>query len=324
MRAKVRKGIVGYLMVPLVIFLDIVIYYLDEVLEHGHSFLYLNTYGQGFSTWWWNFEWFWGFAELGTIKACLIAAWLIYYSPPRAQMRIKPKKSPWIWGLIILITIALIFSTSSPNSPIPYNAGAILFWGWDPAFAARHILEILLFATGFWMLPILPILRRRGVTIRRWNPTTGVLLCVGAILTTHLILVGTWQVNDVLNLENIVLGIGGFLVLAFPAILANLALFMKKLESNPTEHLVRATNGVNWRDFLLWILILGGFLGIVFGIFWSSLNKSIDLGSEWIPFNFWSLIYVALLTTSLVQIAWRKPEISPPFPQDSKKSEVAA
>ncbi len=319
MRGKVPKGVVGYLFIPLVIALDLVYYYLDDVLDHGHALTYLNSYGQGWLTWWWDFQWFWGYLELSTIKACMIAAWLLYYSPPGAQMRTTPKKSPWVWALALLLIVALVFSTNSPNNPFPYNAGTILLWGWDPAFAARHLLEILLFATGFWTLPILFILRRRGAPIRRWNASTGLLICVSAALTTHLVLVGAWQADEVLVIDNMVFGALGSLLVILPVTFASLSLFMKAPSPTPSGEMKRAKLGVKWQDLVFWLLLLCSFLGIILGVFWTPLNKSLDFGSQWVPYNFWSWIYVAVLATTIIQIAWRRTR---PPPAESLNANV--
>ncbi len=306
MRLKFRKGIIGFLFIPLVIALDLVYYYLDDVLDHGHALTYLNSYGQGWLTWWWDFQWFWGYLELGTIKACLIAAWLLYYSPPGVQTRTTPRKSPWIWALVSLLVVAFIFSTSSPNNPVTYNAGAILLWGWDPAFAARHLLEILLFASGFWILPILILLRRRGASIRRWNASTGLLLCVSAAFTTHLVLVGAWQADEVLVIDNMVFGALGSLLVILPVTFASLSLFMKAPSPTLSGEIKRPKSGVKWQDLVFWPLLLCSFFGIILGVFWNPLNKSLDFGSQWVPYNFWSWIYVALLATTIIQIVWRR------------------
>jgi hypothetical protein len=78
---KIDKSWILLIFPILILIGEIYLFYTNNWLDEGQSFLYLNAYGQGFFTSWLNFEWFWGNFEFNTIRALVISAIVLVYWP---------------------------------------------------------------------------------------------------------------------------------------------------------------------------------------------------------------------------------------------------
>lgn len=300
MKPEIKKAIIGYFPLLLFALLTLLYYYLDDYLDEGRPFSYRNSYGQGLATWSLDFEWFWGNFWLATIKACLLAGWLLYYANPAAQPRMPLKRAPWLWGLIIIIVLGFVWWNTSPNSPAGYNAGQILVVGWYPTYLARHLLELLLFASGFWLVP--GIFKRilRKTPARRWNFASSIYLTIAAGIALFLAFQTTWLESEILILVTIIQALVGWLLFIFPIVFTSIAIFIepKEEESKSAGPQVRAI------DLLLWLGVIIVYLLLVLVVFWNQISLDIEVGSSFSFKNIPTWLYTACLALTLIHLGW--------------------
>jgi hypothetical protein len=306
MGSSQKKAVFCLSTIGLFLGLAILYYYLDDYLDEGRSFLYLNTYNQGLLTWWWDFTWFWGYFELSIVKACIIAAYLLYFMPKSAIVKDSPNKWVSLWLCIGILIIGILFSHSSPGYPERYDAGAILWYGWYQTYFARHLLELIQLGTGFWMLPLIIRLDLKKIQIQR---NKSALLSLGVMISVillHMSLVGLYSVKDILNLvhplESIVSLIGFILPITFGTLLIQIKFIdQKNPESATAEFGQTQKSSFIGRSDYLWLFGSFLLLLLVVGVgFWSELDTAIEIPSRFIPNMFFSNLFTGALSSIVI------------------------
>nr|MDO8087218.1 hypothetical protein [Candidatus Sigynarchaeum springense] len=196
-----------YILLPFpaaIVALDLVFFFLDDFLDEGRSLFYLNTYGQGFFTWWLDFERFWGNIELWGLG---IGVWMGFFTAfafcaaPRTLGTGKVSLVKWPLILLIgLIALATFSGLARWFSPIPYSIGSILAAGWYPEYFPANVLFLLVVFSGIWLLFPAVSKLRRGRVVMPLSLKMAVALIVPALVVLHLAIASAWEVALVNNL----------------------------------------------------------------------------------------------------------------------------
>lgn len=317
MASNQLKAMFCFLTIGIFIGLEFIYYYLDDFLDEGRSFFFLNSYNQGLFTWVWDFTWYWGYFELSILKACIIAGYILYYMPKSAVIKKKVIQWPSFWLCLGIIILGLFFWSTSPGYPENYNAGQMIIHGWYDTYFARHLLEVILLATGFWMLPIVIQLHQKRKCIQRNNSTLYYLGLMSALIILHMALVGSFSLENILNLVHPLESLISLLGFILPLTIGTILFQLESDESKNTksnEILIEKQSSlslINWRDYF-WLL--GSFIGLclIVGVgLWSKLDTGIEISSRFIPNMFFSNLFTGSLSSLIVFLALKlKQQIS--------------
>jgi hypothetical protein len=286
----------------LLLVLAILYYYLDDYLDEGRSFFALDSYGRGLLTWWWMMEWFWGSFVLASIKAFIIAGYLVYYLPPEiTPVSTKARNkvfAGWLGIVLIAVICGFIFG-GLPTSPLSYNIGELVIFGWYPEFMARHLIDLTFVASGLWLIPILIFARSRGWQSRRWNPYSAIFLGIGTLLLFVEIIKGEWSLNWMFSVVYAIEGALGLFFIVLPVVCWRLSLSLRIKSPE-----LKSSNIRIW-DFIFWMGLVVGY-GIFFftGLF-GELDTGIEISSHFIPQSFWSNLYIGMTVLLLISFSYR-------------------
>lgn len=287
---------------------EFLFYYLDDFLDEGHNFLYLDNYGRGFLTWWFDSESFWGNFKYNIIKSLILAGTLLMFSRKTDIATIKPFKEnrsmKFLVGLFIICLIPpMILINYSPGSGEPVNIVNIIFGGWFSTYMAYNILDFILFNFGIWVVLIAVYGYKNKYEPVKYNYYTMIFMSVSFAFLIHLSLVGSWDIESIFHLS-FVMDTAIFLFFIFPLTLGWISLINKGENQENNQNQDSRLNKRYWKIQLSIRLILFVLIAIIiFLLFltnidpiYLTLDLGIDIGSDWIARNFSSWIFISLLS----------------------------
>ncbi|MEX2684821.1 MAG: hypothetical protein Q6373_024825 [Candidatus Sigynarchaeota archaeon] len=288
-----------------IVALDLLFFFLDDFLDEGRSLFYFDNYGQGYFTWWLDFERFWGNAELWVLG---IGVWMGFFTAfafgaaPGTVADGKAKLVKWpIFLLAAVLGFATIAGLASWFSPVPYSIGVILVNGWYPEYFAENVLFLLIVFSGIWLLIPAVSKLRRGRLVMPLSVRMAVALVIPALVMLHLAIASTWSVVLVNNLYTPLVNIIGLFFITTPLFAFMLASIERKTGHASTPARIKDAKLDLRRKMHSWLImsILLGILGaILLGIgLTAGLDTDIDINSSFIPRNFLTWIATALVAT---------------------------
>jgi Glycosyl hydrolase family 9/Cellulase N-terminal ig-like domain len=329
---------IKYLILPSLTLIGfIILHYFEEMVRYDLTWGHVDTYGVGFSTWWLNSENFWGTFELNTIKALIISALYLTYifeskikKPGQSESEEKKTanfhsnflKNYWACiPLLIILVIEIIFSGFSPGTGNEINGFEMLVSGWYPQFMPYHFLEVLMFLSGFWILPMLIKNRIKKRKFKRFSNYSLILICIALMLFTHLIFISTWELADMLYLNGVVINSAILIVFILPIV--KFGIFRKKgnsiADNNDTEK--DDMNRANKSDFksfwnknlVFWISLMLVAIVLIYILLFTPLlyfsimpNLGIIAKSDYLPNYFMGWIYTAFASILFYQIGYHQ------------------
>ncbi len=294
------------LVFPIVIVvLDLVFFFLDDYLDEGRPLFYLDTYGQGYFTWWLDFERFWGNVELWGLGIGVWTGFFTGFAFSAAPGALGARKASLVkWPLIVLvalIVLATIAGLAGWFSPAPYSIGGILVAGWYPEYLPANILFLLLVFSGIWLLfPTVSKLRRgRVVMPLSWKMAAALL--VPAIVILHLALMSTWGVSLVNNLQKPLTSIIGFSFVVIPMFAFMVASIERQANQTPAPSAGEDARLDHHRKMYALVIMSStlAILGVILVLLevTDGLDTGIDLNSSFLPRNFLTWVSTALVAT---------------------------
>ncbi len=301
------------LLVPAtIVALDLLFFYLDDILDEGRSFLYLDAYGRGFPTWWTDFQQFWGNFETWTIAGLmtgLFAAFALGKPAISRDTSAWNASKPFIIATAGVVIVAFVLGMTSSFSGVPYSVVSILAAGRYPEYFPGNVLTLLAVATGWWVLLGWKAARKQPrLAYKHAFPGSMVFLGI-ALMAFHLVLVSAWTPDTVNDILPALLGLIGFLTVVLPLFsffisLREGHLGMQVAVENvppgagrePFTGKQRARLKQTLAIILTMTAVLAAYMLVVNAL--RPLDTGIDIKSDFIPKNMITWVYAALLATT--------------------------
>lgn len=307
MHGKSRLRYILLIFPAAIVALDVVFFYLDDFLDEGRSIFFVDTYGQGFFTWWLDFERFWGNIELWSLG---IGVWMGFFAAfafGAAPGALGTKKMSLVkWPLVFLVAVLLtsmIFGLMGWGSPVPYSIGGILVNGWYPGYFPSNVLFMLVAFSGAWLIPPAISKLRRGRVSMSLSPVMAASLLIPALVMVHFALASEWTVTDVNNLQTPITSLIGLLLVTTP-LFAFMVASVENVAGQEHVEAVQYPGGetlVATRKVHAWVImiIILAILGCIILLLATGdgLNTSIDINSSFIPRNFLTWVTAAIVAT---------------------------
>ncbi|MFX0098384.1 MAG: hypothetical protein ACFFCS_02310 [Candidatus Hodarchaeota archaeon] len=309
------------LITPIIIVgLSLVYYYLDDYLDEGHAFTYLNVHGQGLATWWIDFEVFWGNFELWSIIGLWMGAFTAFTIGRlngTSEMNSRDSVKVLIGFLAAIIGVASVFGILQILAPVEYDITDVLLFGWYTQYFPHHLLSLLLIFTGFWSVMFIRSPLSKKSTTFKINTRFQVILLIIAAIILHLTIISNWSVDILGSLVTLIKDFIGFFFVVLPLFFfINDALERRWDQAkDDTNHDLEVTNEMNrfikrrGRNAVLYFLVSLLLVLILIAVLFLSdeFSTSIDVGSSFIAKNFLTWVYTAFLASFSFTIAtWRR------------------
>lgn len=302
-----RKFAKLWILTPVILLIvaTFVFYYLDDYLDDGKGFAFLDAYNQGFLTWWLDVERFLGGLELWTV----VGLWMgylpaMYVGSSEKIVGQDTKKSigSILVAIMILVTTSLVFSFFQIPVKKDISPASILLSGWYPEYFPSHLLFFLICISGCWALILKLSVKFKNRMMVKANFKGQLILLLMVGLVFHLVVISDWSPGAILNLEFLIIDLAGFHAFLLPLF----TFFMAILESRGkgTGHpRARSSIAPSWksRDFKVILYISASSALVIVFIFIMGIkgefNASIDIKSDIIPRNVLSWTYCAMIAT---------------------------
>ena len=295
----------GLLIIPVIIVvLDVVYFILDDMLDEGRSFLYLDAYNRGYFTWWLDFEEFWGNFELWTAIGAFTGIFAVLgfgVEPGSAEVNRTNGLKPLIIIMLAIIGTAIIFGVVPSLSSYPYSIGSILVHGWFGDYFPQRILLVFMIMTGVWLYISRFFRLRQQRRFNKVSVTMGAATIAISLVFLHQVVITTWNLDAVNNLRPLVTDFIGFCFVTVP-------IFAFAVASNETHWHVESATSVQKlahvpksRAIFLTICsfafvgLIAAFLVIVARI--NGIHFSFDIRSDFVPKSMITWIYTAIIAS---------------------------
>jgi hypothetical protein len=309
------KARFGLLIIPaIIIVLDMVYFILDDILDEGRSFLYLDAYNRGYLTWWLDFEEFWGNFELWTAIGAFTGIFAIFgYGVEPGTKRENRTKVLKLLAIIVLsiIGVAVVFGTVPSLAPYPYSIGNIIVYGWFSIYFPQRMLLVFVIMTGFWLYFSKLFSLREQRTFYKFTLAMGMIAIAISLVFLHQVIIATWDLDAVNNLRPLVTELIGFCFVTIPIFAFTVAsneLHWHVENATPVRQIAQVPKS---RAIFLIIypsvaaVAIATFLFLVASI--NGIHVSLDINSSFVPKGMITWIYTALIA-SIVYFGVQKEE----------------
>ncbi|MBN2153913.1 MAG: hypothetical protein JW839_20820, partial [Candidatus Lokiarchaeota archaeon] len=285
--------------------LDLLFFLIDDYLDEGRPLLHLDAYGQGYPTWWLDFERLWGNAELWCLG---IGTWMGFFAAfafGAAPGTLGARKAALVrWPLAMLAALFAVAAAAGLAgwfSPAPYSIGAILSAGWYPEYLPANVLFLLVAFSGIWLLPPAASKLRRGRAVMPLSPRMAAALLLPAAAVLHLAIVSAWGVPLVGDLQKAITSLVGLLFVTTPLFAFMVASIERKADrvavpAGAEDAGLDSRRKVHaWGILSAMLAVLGAVLVALAAS--SGLDAGIDIKADFVPRNFLTWVGTALVAT---------------------------
>jgi len=297
---KARHGLL--LMPAIIIVLDIVYFILDDMLDEGRSFLYLDAYNRGYFTSWLDFEEFWGNFELWTAIGAFTGIFTVLgfgVDPRVVKMNKERALKPLLVIMLAIIGTAIIFGMVPALSPYPYSIGNILVYGWFGDYFTQRLLLIFMIMSGFWLYFARLFRLREQRTFLKFSITMGVVTIAISLVFLHQVAITTWNLDAVNNLRPLVTDLIGYCFVTIPVFAFAVASIEHERNAEPAPSLQTLAKVPSSRLIFL-IIYLCAIIGTIVAFLLlvarlNGLHFSFDIRSDFVPKGMITWIYTAIV-----------------------------